>query len=309
MSSDSTTSDPNLMSLAVLILNWNRAEDTIHCVQSVQAWLRPGDVIWVIDNNSAPADRTQLQQTLSGQVTFIFNKANLGFAAGNNVGLQAALAAGHDLVLLLNNDATVDGTAVTQLLTLLQNNPQLGMVGPEMWDGDQMLSAGGSDIGLALNTHLQKPLAAGEVREVAYVPGTCIFMRTAVLHQTGLLDEAYFFGGEVADLCARAWQAGYQSAILGGARATHQIERSAGQRHQLHIYYVLRNRFLYVQKFHPNQRLRLYFRWSIIGGRIWLEALLRRNWPRARAAALAVWDGWNGRFGGQNARVTKGEIA
>ncbi|MCB8927715.1 MAG: glycosyltransferase family 2 protein [Ardenticatenaceae bacterium] len=309
MLSNSTAPAPNLMRLAVLILNWNRAEDTIHCVHSVQEWLQPEDAIWVIDNHSTVEDRAQLQQNLSGKVTFIFSDTNLGFAGGNNLGLQAAMAAGHEAILLLNNDATVDGTAVSQLLNLLQNQPNLGMVGPEMWDGNQMLSAGGGDIGLTINTHLQEPLAAGELRQVAYVPGTCIFVRTAVLQQIGLLDEAYFFSGEVADLCARARQQGYEAAILGGTRAYHQIERSAGQRHQLHIYYVLRNRFLYVQKFHANQRLRLFGRWSMVGGRIWLEALLRRNWPRARAAALAIWDGWNGRFGGQNARVTKGEIA
>ena len=309
MSSTASTPAKTFMSLAILILNWNRAEDSIHCVRSVQTWLQPGDAIWVIDNNSALADRAKLQQTLQNEVTFIFSDRNRGFAGGNNLGLQAALAAGHEAILLLNNDATVDGTAVSQLRTLLQNNSHLGMVGPEMWDGDQMLSAGGSDIGLAINTHWQTPLAAGEVREVAYVPGTCIFIRTAVLQQIGLLDEAYFFGGEVADLCARTRQAGYQTAVLGGTRAQHQVERSAGQRHQLHIYYVLRNRFLYVQKFHAKQRLRLFLYWSLVCGRIWLDALLRRNWPRARAAALACWDGWNGRFGGQNARVTQGKIS
>ncbi|WP_420645718.1 glycosyltransferase family 2 protein [Candidatus Leptofilum sp.] len=296
------------MSLAILILNWNRAEDSIHCVRSVQAWCQSVDTIWVIDNNSAPADRAKLQEALKDEVTFIFSIKNLGFAGGNNLGLQAALAAEHDTILLLNNDATVAGTAVSKLLSQLKSNPQLGMVGPELWDGDQLLSAGGSDIGLALGTHHQKPLADGELREVAYVPGTCILIRTAVLQKIGLLDEAYFFGGEVADLCARARQAGFRAAVLGGTRAQHQVERSAGQRHQLHIYYVLRNRFLYVQKFHAGQRLRLFLYWSLTSGRIWLEALLHRNWPRARAAALACWDGWNGRFGGQNARVTRGKI-
>jgi len=308
MSSNSTMPAQNLMSLAVLILNWNRAEDTIHCVHSVQKWLPPGDSIWIIDNNSVAEDRARLQQILSDKVNFIFSDTNLGFAGGNNLGLQAVLTSGYEAVLLLNNDAIVDGTAVFKLLSLLQNNPHLGMVGPELWDGSQLLSAGGGDIGLALNTHLQKPLAASEVRPVVYVPGTCILIRTTVLQQIGVLDEAYFFGGEVADLCARAQQAGYQTAVLGGTRAQHHVERSAGQRHQLHIYYVLRNRFLYVQKFHTPQRLKLFVYWSLTGGRIWLEAVIQRNWPRARAAALAVWDGWNGRFGGQNTRVTRGQL-
>lgn len=296
------------MSLGILILNWNRAEDTIACVRSVQTWIQSEDDIWVIDNNSFPEEQEKLQKTLNN-VKFIFNPTNLGFAGGNNLGLQAAIAAQHDAVLLLNNDAIIEETAVAQLLTLLHDHPQLGMVGPELWDGDQMLSAGGSDIGLTLATHQQQPLAAGELREVAYVPGTCIFIRTAVLQQIGLLDEAYFFGGEIADLCARAHKNGYRAAILGGTRAQHHVERSAAQRHQLHIYYVLRNRFLYVRKFHPNQRLRLFLHWSLVSGRIWLQAILTRNRPRARAAALACWDGWNGRFGGQNARVTRGKIS
>ena len=308
MSSNSTVPPQNLISLAVLILNWNRAEDSIHCVHSVQEWLQPEGAIWVIDNNSTPEDRAKLQQDLSGEVTFIFSDTNLGFAGGNNLGLQAALTAGYEAILLLNNDARVEGTAVSQLLNLLQNQPNLGMVGPELWDGNQMLSAGGGDIGVTINTHLQEPLAVGEVRHVSYVPGTCILIRAAVLPQTGLLDEAYFFGGEIADLCARARRAGYQTAVLGGTRAQHQVERSANQRHHLHIYYVLRNRFLYVQKFHARQRLNLFVYWSLTSGRIWLEAVMQRNWPRARAVALAVWDGWNGRFGGQNARVTRGQL-
>jgi GT2 family glycosyltransferase len=296
------------MSLAVIILNWNRAEDTIACVKSIQAWTNIKAALWVIDNNSTAAEQERLRQSLTN-VKFIFSATNRGFAGGNNLGLQAAIAGQHEAVLLLNNDAVIEETAVSQLLNLLRDQPQLGMVGPELWDNDQMLSAGGGDIGLILATHQQQPLAAGEVREVAYVPGTCIVIRTAVLQQIGLLDEAYFFGGEVADLCARAHKNGYRSAILGGTRAQHHVERSAAQRHQLHIYYVLRNRFLYVQKFHHKRRLWLFLYWSLMGGRIYLQAVLTRNRPRARAAALACWDGWNGRFGGQNARVTRGKIA
>jgi len=32
------------------------------------------------------------------------------------------------------------------------------------------------------------------------------------------------------------------------------------------------------------------------------------EWQRARAVGLACWDGWNGRFGAQNGRITKGAI-
>ncbi|MCA9917281.1 MAG: glycosyltransferase [Anaerolineales bacterium] len=296
------------MRLAIVILNWNQLADTAVCIQACTHWLHPEDQIWVVDNGSEAAEQAQLQQAV-GTASILWSGANLGFGGGNNLGLQAAIDGEFQYVLLLNNDARLAETAVAQLIHTLDQQPEIGMIGPEIWDGDRLLSAGGKDIAQALATHHSQPMQPGELRQVAYVPGTCIFMRTAVLQKIGLLDEAYFFGGEVADLCTRARQAGYQCAILGGTQAQHQLERSAEQRHQLHIYYVLRNRFLFVQKFRPQQKTRLYLFWSWQIARLWLHALLTRNWARARAVALAGWDGWNGRFGGQNARVTKGEIA
>lgn len=295
------------MSLAIIILNWNQPDDTMHCVSICKKWLEPGDHIWVVDNNSTPRVKKQLNE-VGEDVSVIFSSRNLGFGGGNNLGIQAAMNAGHEFMLLLNNDASITKTAVSNLITTLKQHPELGMVGPEIWDGDRLLSAGGKDIARTLATHYDEPIPEGELRDVAYVPGTCILMRTAVLQKIGLLDEAYFFGGEVADLCARANQTGYKSAILGGSCVQHQLERSAHQRHQLHIYYILRNRFLFIKKFHSNQKTKLYLYWSRQAVHIWLQAILAGNMPRARAVALACWDGWNGRFGGQNARVTRGAV-
>ena len=298
------------MSLGILILNWNQAADTISCVRSVQAWANPEDVVYVVDNGSSTAEREQLTQALTNS-TLIQSQHNLGFAGGNNLGLKAALSARHDAIMLLNNDAAISETAVSKLCQALEQQPPLGMVGPSLWDADQpdrLLSAGGSDMGLNLMTHHQTLPASGEIQPVDYIPGTCILIRTAVLQKIGLLDEDYFFGGEVADLCARARENGYLCAIVGGSRAQHRVERSAQQRHQLHIYYVLRNRFLFVKKFHPQQKTRLFFYWTWQIIRIWGQAVLAQNWPRARAVALACWDGWHGRFGGQNARITRGAL-
>jgi GT2 family glycosyltransferase len=134
-------------------------------------------------------------------------------------------------------------------------------------------------------------------------------IRTVVLQEIGCLDEDYFFGGEVADLCARSRQHGYDCAIVGGVKAYHEVDRSAEVRQQLHIYYVLRNRFLFVSKFHTAQKWRLFAYWTWQCLLVWGNAVKSRHWQRARAVLLACWDGWNGRFGPQNVRVTKGAIS
>ena len=295
------------MKIGVVVLNWHQADDVITCVRSVMGWSLLV-AVWVVDNASTDDGVVHIRQACPA-VQVIVNEANLGFAGGNNVGMQAAIAAGCEAVMLLNNDALVDETAVSLLTTALNQHPELGMVGPSLWELDNpehLLSAGGDDIGLHVSTHLHHVPAVGELAEAAYVPGTCILIKTEVLNKIGLLDETYFFSGEVADLCARARQHGYRCAIIGGAKAFHEIGRSAHERRHLHAYYILRNRFLFVRKFHAAHKWRLFVYWTWQCGRAWGSAVLTREWPRARAVMLACWDGWNGRFGSQNQRVTKG---
>lgn len=300
------------MSLAIILLNWNQAEDTAVCARTLLAW--PASLprqIWVVDNGSQASDLKTLRQ-LEPDVHLITSQTNRGFAGGNNLGIQAALDAGCEQILLLNNDAAIDIQNLQRLQQALQNEERLGVVGPTLWDSDnpeRLLSAGGDDIGTVVSAHYTMPPQPGEIRPVAYVPGACVLIRRQVFEAVGLLDEAYFFGGEVADLCARARQQGVESAIVGGARACHAVDRSAAIRHRLHIYYVLRNRFLFVRKFHADRRRPLFWQWTRHSLRPWLQALLTADWPRERAIRLAVWDGWRGRFGAQNGRVTKGEIA
>jgi GT2 family glycosyltransferase len=138
---------------------------------------------------------------------------------------------------------------------------------------------------------------------VDYVPGTAVVVRAAVFHRVGLLDEAYFFAGELADLCRRAGREGYVSAIHLEALAEHHLDRSAPRRGHLYAYYVLRNRFLFVQKFHGGERGRLYALWTSYGLALWAAHLLRGRWQQARAIRLALTDGLAGRFGDQNERV------
>jgi GT2 family glycosyltransferase len=121
----------------------------------------------------------------------------------------------------------------------------------------------------------------------------------------GLLDEDYFFGGELADLCARARQHGFGSAVDERARAYHCVRRSSGLRQSLHIYYVLRNRFLYIRKFHHGERFLLFPRWVAYGTYLALLSLAHRRFQRTRSILLGLLDGLQGRYGGQNERVLR----
>ena len=293
------------MELAVIVLNWNAAAETISCVRAIASWKRLRPTVWVVDNGSADGSAGVIARECP-DVRLIRNSVNLGFAGGNNRGIVQALSTGDAPLLLLNNDAFIEEQQVIRLLDTLQADERLGFVGPLLFDADgegRLLSAGGRDIARHTNTHIGKVMDGAPVRKVDYVPGTVVVVRAAVFRAVGLFDQDYFFGGEVADLCERARQHGYSSAIDARAQAFHATSHSADLRGTLHIYYVFRNRLLFIRKFRRAQIIPLYSFWTLYGLAVSLRAQLRGEQIRARAIRLGLLDGLRGRFGGQNERV------
>jgi len=293
------------MELAIIILNWNAAADTTRCVRTVASWevLRP--TIWVVDNHSTDGSAETISRECP-DVHLIRNPANLGFSGGNNRGIAQALSAGDAPILLLNNDAFIEEQDIIRLVDTLQADERLGLIGPLIFDADlkdRLLSAGGRDIGRYVNTHIREVTTDAPVRQVDYVPGTVILIRAEVFRTIGLFDEDYFFSGEVADLCERARQHGYASAIDTRARAFHSLNRSSDLRETLHAYYVFRNRLLFIRKFRHAQRVPLCSFWVLYGLGVSLKAQLQGQSAKARAVRLGLLDGLHGRFGGQNERV------
>jgi GT2 family glycosyltransferase len=294
------------MKLAVVILNWNAAEDTSRCLRSVGVWGScegaPPPTIWVVDNGSTGPGLEALREE-HPEVRFLVSPLNRGYAGGNNLGIAAALSDGTDAILLLNNDATLEEEGIASMVATLSSDSRIGVVGPTLWEGERLLSAGGRDIARHANTHIRPgTLPSGPV-DVDHVPGPAVLIHRRVLEEVGLLDEDYFFGGEVADLCHRARQRGFRCVIDPSARAQHDLQRSSALRETLHVYYVFRNRFLFIRKHHARHQHWLYCLWSVRGARAVAAAVLRGEGRRARAIGLGLIDGLSGSVGGQNERV------
>lgn len=294
------------MKLAVLILNWNAELDTDRCLRSVRTW-RPSDTLpepttWVVDNSSKKESIDWLQRNHPG-THFLLSELNRGFAGGNNLGIEAALADGSEAILLLNNDASIDDRSVVSMLRTLASGNHIGTVGPTLWHGEQLLSAGGRDIARHGSTHLRPQPLPTAAWDVDYVPGTVALVGREVFASVGTFDEDYFFGGEMADLCLRARRQGLRCVIDPQARASHDLDRSSEIRDTLHVYYVYRNRFLYIQKHHPQRRISLASIWTLRALKSVAVDLIEGRYQRAWAVWMGLRDGLAGRFGGQNDRV------
>jgi GT2 family glycosyltransferase len=293
------------MKLSVVILNWNAAADTIRCAHNVVAWQRVQPRLWIVDNGSTDGSAETIAQECPA-AHLVRNSINLGFAGGNNIGIGKALALDDAPVLLLNNDAVVEERDVIKLLETLRANEKIGFIGPLLFDAehrDRLLSAGGKDPALHHHSHIYRLPQTETVSIVTYVPGTVIIGRAEVFRAVGMLDEDYFFSTEVADLCVRAGKRGYLSAIDPRARAIHKLSRSSDFRETLYTYYIIRNRFLFIRKFHRTSKWPLFGAWSCYSLALSLKAELGGKSAMARAVRLGLRDALEGRFGDQNSRV------
>ena len=291
--------------LAIVILNWNAAADTVRCIRHISSWKRIQPEVWVVDNASTD-DSLQAISREFPEIHLIRNSSNLGFAGGNNRGIMGALSVADVPVLLLNNDAWIEEDDVVRLLETLRANEQIGIVGPLLFDAKQhhrLLAAGAKNPARHHLSHVTDLPPGASVRIVECVPGTVVMVQDEVFRKVGLLDVDYFYGSEVADLCLRARQQGYLSAVDTRARAIHDLGRSSKYRDTLYIYYIIRNRFLLVRKFHHNWKLLFFGIWTLYSLALTFKMILNGNLPAARAVRRGLIDGLQGRFGGQNERV------
>ena len=93
-------------SLSIIIINYNTPELTERCVDSVLSFTELSDFeVIIVDNGSS---KRYLPNTDS-RVKYVYNRKNLGFSGGNNLGLTLAMG---EYILLLNSDTIISDNCI-----------------------------------------------------------------------------------------------------------------------------------------------------------------------------------------------------
>jgi len=112
--------------LGIVVLNYDGSEDTIECLESpVGIGIQP-DYIVGVDNGPRDKSMDLMEGRFPG-VRVVRNSENLGYAEGNNVGIEHVIAGGAEFVLLLNNDVIVDETTISPILKEISISPEIGI--------------------------------------------------------------------------------------------------------------------------------------------------------------------------------------
>ncbi len=125
---------PDSPRILAIVLNWQQAEVTLECVAALRAMQAPGLDILVIDNGSAD-ESTAVFKERQAEFRLLALPQNMGFAAGNNRGLQLALDEGYAYALLMNNDAFAAPDMLAHLLA--ETAADIALLSPKiLFDSD-----------------------------------------------------------------------------------------------------------------------------------------------------------------------------
>jgi GT2 family glycosyltransferase len=264
------------MKYAVIILNWNGADDTIACLTSFLGTSEDAVAI-VVDNGStddsparlvaALAPRNvpllgvaaidSLRREVPERIALIAVGENLGFAAGCNVGLAAARALGLEVCVFLNNDTIVEPRALDRIVQRLARGdcyvclPMLTVYGT-----DRIWNCGGVAYSVGLRRyHLaDRPrcegTAAGEIR-CSFFTGCCFAVRTADFAARGGFSERFFFGEEDFELALWMKERRLFAICLTSAVVEHKVsasfDRAAASRQAAKSFVYYLNRFIHMR--------------------------------------------------------------
>jgi GT2 family glycosyltransferase/glycosyltransferase involved in cell wall biosynthesis len=264
-------------SVTAVVLNYGTPDQTWLAVRSLQSSLPPPGSILVIDNGSSDGSADGLRRAFSGlsepsSVTVIALSENLGFPAGCNVGIESALKAGAEWVLLVNSDVVLAPGALSELLAEACTRPSAGVLGPLVLsreEPDAIASAGisySASSGRMLSPLTGRPASDAPTAsfDVTAVSGCAMLIRRDVLEKAGLFDAAYFFFFEDVDLCLRARAAGFETRCVPGARAYHEGGRTIGARSARRIYFATRNHLRLASRLQPRRLMRTITAGSIV---------------------------------------------
>ncbi|MHB0913505.1 MAG: glycosyltransferase family 2 protein [Armatimonadota bacterium] len=279
--------------VCAIVLNWNGWVDTIQCLESILPQVLDGMVsVVVVDNASADDSAARIDEwisTASSSHNLNYAKAtdescpgephlalvrsadNLGYAAGNNLGIEFALE--HctcEFLWILNNDTAVHQAAVTELLKWADTSPETGILGSTLVDyyhRDKVQCAGGAYYSpwstiyrpALAGADLDQVLRSKERLEPDYISGAAMLLRTEMVKRVGMLNADYFLYFEELDYSRRARCLGYRTGWCPASIVYHKGGASAGSRSginekksTLSEYHSNLSALKYTRTFHPS---------------------------------------------------------
>lgn len=237
--------------VSIITVNYRNPGITLELLRSIQK-LSFQDFEVIVVENSPVEDATRKYKAVFPQVKVEISPQNLGFAGGNNLGIQASSG---DFLYFVNNDTEVVDESFIPLLEAFED-PKIGAASPKIkyfHHPDTIQFAGFSEINiLGRNTMYGKnEVDKGQHDTPKFIPyahGAAMMVRREIVDKIGGMPEGYFLYYEELDWSAQIVAAGYQIAYVPTAVIYHKESMSVGKMSPLKIFYQTRNRIVFMRR-------------------------------------------------------------
>ena len=166
--------------LTVIITSFHSRDKIFSCIESIEKSIK----IIVIENSNDEKLKEEIHSKYQN-VECILSKENLGYGAGNNLGLSKVETS---YALIVNPDVTLNNDAVNKFFLSINNLGDFGIIAPisqnEKYNN--------------FNINEDK-----EIKEVDNVKGFAMFLNMKNLKQINFFDDNFFLYFEEIDLCRR----------------------------------------------------------------------------------------------------------
>ena len=256
-----------------VIVNYNAGPLLSRCVESL---LQSALVRTVVVSDNASSDKSvdAVRKLIPAghHVVLRLNNANLGFGRACNIGFSLTQA---PYILFINPDCIAQPGSVERLLNVLEQHPDMGMVGPLILNPDGSEQAGARrttpTVGRAFikafglsrlaarfsggpgDFNLDSTVLPTEPSDVDAISGACMLVRRSAIEQVGLFDEGYFMHCEDLDWCMRFRLAGWRVVFVPDAVVMHEKGVSSRSRPVFVEWHTHRGMARYYRKFFANR--------------------------------------------------------
>ena len=219
----------------VIVVNWNNAEDTIRCLESLSRVHFPGMRVLVVDNGSTDGSADRIRGAYP-QYGLLELDRNMGFGGGCNAGHEQAMKEGAEYVVFLNNDTVVDPGFLKPLLVPLQRHGNVAITVPRIYfmNYPEWIWYAGGEVNLLTGRIAHRGIRMRDGRsfdvscETGYATGCCLAMSALDFSRSGGFDGRFSMYGEDVDLSLRIRKSGKRILYVPTSNIWHRVSASGG---------------------------------------------------------------------------------
>ncbi len=244
-----------MKTVSIITVNYNHSHVTDALLDSIFLENEYENIeIIVVDNNSA-VDPIPEWEVKYPSVIFVRADRNLGFAGGNNLGLNKAKG---DYLFFVNNDTMFTKNLISNLVNTMEKHPTIGIISPKIlyYEQPEMLQYAGYT---SMNYYTARNNCIGQfeqdkgqydhlIGQTGFAHGAAMMLTRAAIDKAGPMLENYFLYYEELDWADRIKQAGMEVWVNMSATIYHKESISVGKQSAIKIYFMNRNRLLFIRR-------------------------------------------------------------